>query len=203
MPMQMPVSFDIRACFKALGEGDSSEFEPLFAHYRKKVFGVAFKMLKDRTDAEEIVQEVFLSLWLSRARLGDVEDPEAYLFTTTFHAVSRELKRIARNSELIEAVIRRMAGTQENIEQGITVKEAGQLVRKALQKLPPQQRTVYELSKLQGLSYFEIARHMHLSEHTVRNHLSVASKTIRKILKKSAIFSGSLPVPLEIFLSCW
>ncbi len=69
MLMTIADFFDIKLCFKALGEGDFSHFGTFFETYKKRVFSVALKMLKCETEAEEIVQEVFLSIWQSRARL--------------------------------------------------------------------------------------------------------------------------------------
>jgi RNA polymerase sigma-70 factor (ECF subfamily) len=70
------------------------------------------------------------------------------------------------------------------------------LINEAIQQLPPQQRTVYELSKQEGLKYDEIAELMHLSKNTVRNHLSEAMKTIRTFLKKTEMLFMSLVILL-------
>ncbi|MBX3252565.1 MAG: RNA polymerase sigma-70 factor [Chitinophagaceae bacterium] len=188
--MLMPIlaSFNINVCFKALGDGDTSGFETFFEAYKKRVFGVALKMLKSETEAEEIVQEVFLSIWQSRARLGDINDPEAYLFTITYNAIYSQLRKISRNLQLINRVVQQITEKQNSAEEVIAAHETDRMIREALLHLPPQQRTIYELNKLQGLSYHEIAECMHLSQNTVRNHLSVATKTIRGILKKWVTF---------------
>lgn len=185
--MPIVACFNIETCFHALANGDTSGFESFFESYKKKVFSVALKMLKSDTDAEEIVQEVFLSIWQSRARLGEVNDPEAYLFTITYNAVYKHLRKISQNLRLVNAVIKRISESQNSTEETITAHETDRIIREALLQLPPQQRTIYELNKLHGLSYHEIAENMHLSRNTVRNHISVATKTIREILEKWAI----------------
>lgn len=178
---------NIQECFQRLAEGDLSVFEAFFEAYKKRVFGVALKMLKSPTEAEDIVQEVFLSIWQSRERLDKVSDPEAYLFTITHNAIYTHLRKASRNEQLLTAIIHQIAQRQHTTEDSIAAHETGKLISEAIQQLPPQQRIVYKLSKQEGLSYHEIAEHMHISQNTVRNHLSVAVKTIRTLLKKWAI----------------
>ena len=179
--------FNINAFFKTLADGDASGFETFFNLYKKRVFGIALKMLKSETEAEEIVQDVFLSIWQSSARLGEISDPEAYLFTITYNAVYTKLKKIAQNQRLLHSVLQHLAQKQNTTEETIAAHESERLINEAIQQLPAQQRTVYELNKLAGLSYHEIAEHLHLSQNTVRNHLSAATKTVRMILRKWTI----------------
>jgi RNA polymerase sigma-70 factor (ECF subfamily) len=185
----MPVYdlYDMRECFQNLAKGDASAFETIFELYKKRVFGVALKMLKSETEAEEIVQEVFLSIWLAKSNLSHINDPEAYLFTITYHTIYIRLKKASRNQELLNTIIHHLTQIQNTTDETIAAHETGKLINEAIQQLPPQQRAVYELNKEEGLSYDEIAERMHLSRNTVRNHLAEAMKTIRAFLKKAAI----------------
>lgn len=187
MPCRDPYEIDIIACFQALAKGDLSVFEVFFEAYKKRVFGVALKMLKSPTEAEDIVQEVFLSIWQSRARLDKINDPEAYLFTITHNTIYTHLRKASRNEQLLNAILYYIAQKQNTTEETVAAHETGKLIREAVQQLSPQQRTVFELSKQEGLSYHEIAERMQLSQNTVRNHLAVAVKTVRTLLKKWTI----------------
>jgi len=184
----------MKECFQSLARGDASAFEAIFEFYKKRVFGVALKMLKSETEAEEIVQDVFLSIWLAKAKLSHINDPEAYLFTITYNTIYARLKKASRNQELLDTIIHHLAQIQNTTDETIAAREAGKLINEAIQQLPPQQRVVYELSKQEGLSYDEIAERMHLSKNTVRNHLAEAMKTIRTFLKKAAMLFMSLMV---------
>lgn len=192
----MPVHdlYDISECFQNLAKGDASAFETIFELYKKRVFGVALKMLKSETEAEEIVQDVFLSIWLAKSKLSDVNDPEAYLFTITYNTIYTHLKKASRNQQLLKTIIDHLTQIQNTTDETIAAHETGKLINEAIQQLPPQQRAVYELSKQEGLSYNEIAECMHLSRNTVRNHLAEAMKTIRAFLKKTAMLFSSLVV---------
>jgi RNA polymerase sigma-70 factor (ECF subfamily) len=194
----MPVYdlYDMRECFQRLARGDASAFETIFEFYKKRVFGLALKMLKSETEAEEIVQDVFLSIWLAKANLSYINDPEAYLFTITYNTIYTRLKKASRNRELLNTIIHHLTEIQNTTDETVAAHETGELINEAIQQLPPQQRAVYELSKQEGLSYNEIAERMHLSRNTVRNHLSEAMKTIRTFLKKAALLLMSLVVLL-------
>ena len=186
MPYRDPYEI-ITACFQALAKGDLGAFEAFFEAYKKRVFGVALKMLKSPTEAEDIVQEVFLSIWQSRAGLGKINDPEAYLFTITHNTIYTHLRKASRNEQLLNAILYYIAQKENATEETVAAHEAGKLIREAVQQLSPQQRTVFELSKQEGLSYREIAERMQISQNTVRNHLAVAVKTVRTLLKKWAV----------------
>ena len=187
MPCQDPYDIHITTCFHALAKGDLGVFEGFFEAYKKRVFGVAVKMLKSPTEAEDVVQEVFLSIWQSRARLDRINDPEAYLFTITHNTIYTHLKKASRNEQLLNAILYYISQKQNTTEETVAAHDAGKLIREAVQQLSPQQRTIFELSKQEGLSYHEIAERMQISQNTVRNHLSIALKTIRSLLKKWAI----------------
>ena len=145
------------------------------------------KIVGEPFSAEEIVQDVFLSIWLAKAKLSDINNPEAYLFTITYNTIYAYLKKASRNKQLLNTIIDHLSQIQNITDETIAVHETGKLINEAIQQLPLQQRTIYELCKQEGLSYDEIAEHMHLSRNTVRNHLAEAMKKIRAFLKKATV----------------
>lgn len=192
----MPIHdlYNIKILFENLANGDERAFCTIFELCKRKVFAVALKMTKSNTEAEEIVQNVFLSIWLAKSRLGDINDPEAYLFTITYNAIFAHLKKASRNQHLLNTIFRNLTEIQNTTDETIAAHETGKLINKAIQELSPQQRTVYCLSKQEGLSYDEIAERMQISRNTVRNHLAEAMKTIRIFLKKTAMLFVSISV---------
>ena len=179
--------YPINEYFQYLARGDAEAFKTIFELYKKKVFGVALRMIKSETEAEEIVQEVFLSIWLAKEKLSHVKDPEAYLFTITYHTIYTHLKKVSRNQHLINSIIDNITLIQNTTEETVLAHESGKLIHKAIQQLPKQQRKIFQLNKLEELSYEEIAERMHISRNTVRNHLAEAMKTIRSFFKKAAL----------------
>lgn len=175
--------YDLRRYFQGIASGDENSLGVVFNLFKKRVYSVALKMLKSEVEAEEIIQEVFLSLWRSRSSLGLVENPENYIFTITYNIIYAHLKNIARNRELINGIILQFTEVQNTTEETIAVNETSKLIHDAYQKLPLQQRMVYDLNKKKNLSYEEIATELGLSKNTVRNHLAEARKSIRRFLK--------------------
>jgi RNA polymerase sigma-70 factor (family 1) len=194
----MPIHdlYNIKILFENLANGDERAFCTIFELCKRRVFAVALKMTKSSTEAEEIVQNVFLSIWLSKSRLSDINDPEAYLFTITYNAIYAQLKKASRNQRLLNAILNNLTEIQNTTDETIAAHETGRLINEAIQELSPQQRTVYCLSKQEGLSYDDIAERLQISRNTVRNHLAEAMKTIRTFLKKAAMLSISLSVLL-------
>lgn len=178
-------SYDLKNYFEAISNGDENAYATVFNLYKERVFGVAFKMLKSETNAEEIVQETFLSLWNARSNLDDIESPEGYLFTITYNTIYTHLKRASRDKTMIDAIMIRMVSIHNNTQDEISGNETQRLINEVIQRLPTQQRKVYEFSRNQGLSYEQIAEEMGISKNTVRNHLSEAMKTIQRFLRKT------------------
>lgn len=176
--------FDLGELFTRIANGDEKSFSTLFDLYKKKVYSTALKMLKSESESEEIVQEVFISLWKVRNKLGDVTNPEGYIFTITYNTVYSHLRKISQQQELLEGVILRVVSKQNTTLETIAANETSKLIYEALQKLPPQQRKIYDLARHDEMSYDDIASELGLSKNTVRNHLAEAMKSIRYILKK-------------------
>ena len=179
--------YDIKELFTSFANGDERAFRTIFEFYKKRVFSIGLKMLKSETEAEEIVQDVFLSIWMAKAILDTINDPEAYLFTITYNTINTHLKKASRNRQFIDKVIEHLTDVQNTTEDTVIAHETEKLIDVAIHRLPPQQKTIYQLSRQEGLSYDEIAKRMNISRNTVRNHLAEAMKTIRVFLKKASM----------------
>lgn len=166
---------------KQVAEGNEPAFRALFDAYKDRFFAVARKMTGSVYIAEEMVQETFIVLWNKRALLKKVEQPDSYLFTIFYrclykHFKSEALLRKTRN-ELLPLV---PANTDEAEDPVWLMEERFSQLEAAIATLPPQQATVYRLSKLEGLSREQVAERMGISENTVKNHLAVALQSLRK-----------------------
>lgn len=136
-------------------------------------------MSKSPAIAEDLVQDVFLKIWLHRNRLTDVESFNAYLYTTLRNRCYTVLKRMATEPSGSQALEELATIEAEGFENANTEKEYLGLVDKAIDLLPLQQAKVYRLIKIQGLQREEAAKELNLSPQTVKAHLAQASKTIR------------------------
>lgn len=170
---------DEKKLLTLVAEGDELAFSKLFTRYRNKIYGVSFKLTRCNLLAEEIVQEVFLKIWLKRDHLTEVQNFQAYLFVITKNHVFKALKEIAKSHKTSEIVgDEQFLIHNETIEQ-IEGKEYNLLLQNAINLLPNQQKLVFRLIKEQGLKREEVANKLNLQPETVKFHLAKAMKTIR------------------------
>jgi len=174
-----------KALFEAISRGEEIAFKNLFDAYKTKIYAVAFKWVKSSFAAEEITQEVFISIWISRIKLSVVNDPKAYLYTIVYNKVSRYLKKEANQSRILKQW--KTNDFSNETEERIIANSSEKFISSAIEQLSPQKKLIYKLNRYQGKSYNEIGKTLHLSTHTVKSHLMKALKFIRNYVKENAL----------------
>lgn len=159
-------------------QGDENAFATFFHHYRNRIYGLALRLTHSTSIAEEIVQDVFLKIWMKRADLTQIENLQAYLFAIARNDVFRVMKQIARNYQNVLLTEKEVL-IENTSEHYVMEKEYSTLLRKAVDRLPHQQKQVYTLIKEQGLKREEAAVFLSLHPETVKSHLAQAMKSIR------------------------
>jgi RNA polymerase sigma-70 factor (family 1) len=163
--------------------GDEAAFAQLFNVWHQRLGAFIYRLTESPTLTQEIVQDVFLRLWLKRHLLGDVKDVKAYLFTAARNQTFNSLRKIARQrngqAQLLESLSVSENHPQEEMD---TLEVYTQLLDQAVQRLPNQQQKVYLLHRRQGLSHAQIAEQLHLSVETVKKHMQLALKALRQDL---------------------
>ena len=162
-----------------ISQGNEGAFKELYDFYRNKLYNVALKLTHSVPVAEEIVEDVFLKIWLRRNTLTGIQNFRAYLFTIARNDIYRVLKQIARNYQQIKLVGDSPLLVANETEDHIVSKEYGEILQRAIQRLPNQQKQVYTLMKEQGLKRDEVATMLDLSPETVKYHLAQALRNIR------------------------
>lgn len=175
-------SYDEKFLAQQLLNGNVKAFEQLFDTYRNDLYKFSLSMVCSKPYAEEIVQEVFLNLWLKR----DITNPElslkSYLFTMTRNKTISFLKKAANNKKLREEIFYKSQKSINPTERFIREEELKIVKEKALDLLPPRRRLIFEMSRNDGKSYEEIARELGISINTVKNQMSMALQTLREFL---------------------
>ncbi|WP_332369800.1 RNA polymerase sigma-70 factor [Spirosoma telluris] len=162
-----------------IANGDEQAFTRLFHQHRNKIYSVALRLTESTFMAEEVVQEVFLKIWLKRASLLDIKDFDDYLFIVARNHVFSALKRTARQQNMEEAWMIDSPAFENSADCELLTKEYEAVIQQAIDLLPAQQKQVYLLSKEQELKREEIARLLQISTETVKTHLSRAMRHIR------------------------
>ncbi len=170
-----------------LKEGDSFAFEVLFYKYRNKVKGFAIKLVPAQIDPEEIVQEVFVKLWLKKEAVDPEKDFQSYLFSIAKHLVLDHLKSaVNRKLYFVGEHFQQDVLADESIENSIT-EDAKEKLQKLINEIPERRREIFLLSRFEGMSYKQIAERLNISENTVDSQIRNALSFLRKEFRKMAI----------------
>ena len=135
-------------------------------------------MLRDRAVAEELVQDVMLELWRRRESLAPDGSAQAYLFQATRNRVLNHLRHL-KIEERSEPEIQRESLSTPHADADIAQEELSVAVQTAVQSLPDRCREVFELSRVHGLKYAEIASQLGISVKTVEAQMGKALRTLR------------------------
>ena len=176
--------------FAELAEGNERAFETIYHHYNKRLAPFVDKMVRSPELAEEIVQDIFVHLWLNRQLLANVSHPTSYLFNIATNKTLDYLKKIANNAKLMDRIASRSTEYGNETEERVIFRESAAIIQMAVSALPEQRRLIYHLSRVEGLTHEQIAERLNISKHTVKNQMVHALKSIRIFAEKRAsIFS--------------
>lgn len=167
-------------------------FQELFREYEHRLYVFIMKILRSDATARDIIQDVFLKLWIIRSKLPEIENINAFLYRLTENRVYDHLRAAATRQEYRKALWDQLQKANNGEEQLLEKKEYHSIIRDAIRHLPPQRRMVYLLNKDEGLKQKEIAEKLQLSPNTVRNHLAEAIRQIGSYVKKN--ISGLLSI---------
>lgn len=158
--------FEEKKLVSALKNGSYEAFDALYMAYSPLVERFAYALLKNRSEVEDLSQNVFLKLWEIRSRLDSVNSFRSYLFTMVRNAIMDVLS-------------------------SIDARKMGLIINMAVSLMPEQRRKVFMMSRKEGASHKEIAASLGISVKTVEYHISKALSTLREIVEKST-FSVSV-----------
>lgn len=170
--------------FRQIAAGDTHAFTELFHYYNARLFPFIRRLTRSETIAEEIVQEVFLRLWVNREKVAGMENPGAWLFLVASNLSLTHLRN-AVNLAVKHAGAYRQSGVAtagDQLLQELDSKEMAALVEAAVHRMPPRRQQIFRLSRQEGLTHQEIAEKLSLSPSTVKDHLVLALKSIREYL---------------------
>ena len=165
-----------------LKKGNVHSFDELFKSFNKKIYYFSLSYLKSKEEAEDIVQEVFLSVWKNRANLNIQSDFQAYLFTITFNAIKKRFRKFERERKHLEAYFPSVRLNENDSDAATAYDFLNELLKESLEQLPPRQKEIFLLSKEGGLTAEEIAEKLKISKRTVENHLFRAKAFLKNIL---------------------
>lgn len=157
---------------------NAAQFEEMFNLHYTMLCNVANNIVRDRDAAEDIVQELFASVWRKRDELDLSLNFKGYLLRSVSNASLNYLESNKRKTSLTLNDAR-----SEESGETLSSLELKKQVRKALDTLPPRCRTIFVLSRIYDMKYREIAEHLDISIKTVENQMGIALEKMRDQLR--------------------
>lgn len=162
-----------------LKEGDAAAYTVVYNRYFNELYIHAYARLRDKEEAQDVVHELFATLWNKRAELMFKSSLPAYLYT----AVRNRILDVIAHQQ-VES--RYVTSLQHFIEEGYCItdyqvreRQLVALIEKGISELPPKMRAIFELSRKHAMSHKEIAEQLNLSEQTVRTQVKNALRILR------------------------
>ncbi len=157
----------------------------MYTVFSEQVYQLAFRFLKDTSWSEEIVQEVFLKLWLNRQGLDESGNMWLYLYVITKRLCLNRLREIRKSSILFDQLMANIKQVNNQTEDELMAMDMERCAQQIISSLPKQQQLVFNLSRQEGLSHKEIAQQLGISPNTVKNHMVEALRTLKSSLQQS------------------
>ena len=182
-----------------MADDDQEAFTSVYRRHWEPLFVTTVRVIGNKEDAEDIIQEVFTSLWNRRKVLNLTGPLAGYLQASVkykaINYIERNITRRHYLAALNEAV---KAGVPASPEVLLQVKEVQQMIQTVIENMPPKMREVFELSRSHYLSHKEIAARLGISEETVKKHIQHALQLFRSAMGKAP---ASVPALLFYLLS--
>ena len=167
---------------------DQQAFKELYLVYFDRLYKFALSILHSPEFAEEAVNDVFLNIWQKRHQLKAIENLRNYLFISTKNTAFNYLSKFRkeRNASLDDVLVR-FEADELTPETAFFTTEVRNEIEQAINQLPPKTKLVFQMAKIEGLKYKEIAEILNISVNTIDNHIATAIKKLSVTLKS---FSG-------------
>lgn len=156
----------------------------MYLAYFDRLYKFAFSILHSAEFAEEAVNDVFLNIWQKRSTLKSITNLSSYLFistkNTSFNYLSKFRKE--RNTSLDDVLVR-FEVDELTPETAFFTAEVRNEIEQAINQLSPKTKLVFQMAKVEGMKYKEIADILNISVNTIDNHIATAVKKLGHILK--------------------
>jgi RNA polymerase sigma-70 factor (ECF subfamily) len=167
---------------KLLQEDEMNAFVEIYNRYWEPLFSEAYKRLKNRDHASEVLQDYFISLWERRNKIQIETSFKGYLFKSISYQIIDFYRKEAVRKKHNTQFGLTMAEVDQTTEDVIISKNLSQIIEAEVNLLPEKCRHIYELSRNQHKTNKEIASFLNISEKTVENHLTKALRKLRSCL---------------------
>jgi RNA polymerase sigma-70 factor (family 1) len=180
--------------------GDEFVFQQVFEEYHEKLYHYTLSKTRSEYLAEEVTQITFIKLWKNRERLDESLSVSIQLFRIAKTTLIDLLRKQHNFAALIKGLNWEDKDKDDNINAGIDYNETNRKLLQAISQLPPMRKKVFEMNRLQGMPYKEIAAQLSISTKTVEKHISKAISQLRPYMQ-FLLIGGGLAVLIKLMWS--
>ncbi|WP_165963654.1 RNA polymerase sigma-70 factor [Hymenobacter radiodurans] len=167
---------------QALRADDEGAFEEIYKRYCFRLFTVAYRKLKQREEAEELVQDLLADLWGRRATI-QIQQLDQYLFSAIRYRIINYIKSQKLKSGYEFYCQLHTSVSTDNTENSLAISDLSAALMAGVENLPEKSRQIFELSRLEHCTVPEISARVNLSEKSVEYHLTKSLKLLRSYLR--------------------
>lgn len=166
-----------------LHQNDISAFDSLYWKYHQPVLRNIIKLTRDSEVSQDILQDVFSTLWEKRHDINTQHSISGWLFVVSYNQSISYLRKVLRESTA-KKTLEITPLIPDTLDTLNISENRYELLQLAIEKLSPQKRKVFMLCKVEGKSYEEAARELNISKHTVKEYLSLSMISIKAFVSK-------------------
>lgn len=164
---------------ESIVRGDEHSFEQVYNALWSRLYSAAYNYVRDTANAQEIVQEVFVKLWLKREDLTEVNDIHAFAMRAVQFRIYDFFDKQKVEAKYIQHVFERGDGKVNNTHHLAEYNETLSLIEQEINQLPKTTKNVFRLSRFEQFSNEEIATNLKISIKTVEYHITQSLKHLR------------------------
>jgi RNA polymerase sigma-70 factor (family 1) len=180
---------DDKLIINKLKEGDVLSFDHIFRKYNKKIYYFAISYLKNKEEAEDVVQEVFMNLWKHHDQINEYYVFNKYLFKIAYNATCKKIRKQASDKKQMEVAMQNLIFEDDSINLEIEYNNLVDTANSLIDKLPSRQKGIFLMSLNEQLTSEQIAEQLNISKKTVENYLTMAKASLKKSLVSGRILS--------------
>ena len=169
------------ALLKLLRQDGLEAFEEIYRRYWKKLYSMSYKRVQSREISEELVQDIFTSLWVAKD-ITSIENLSGYLFSAIKYKVINHFARELSRKSYTERQLA-VAKEDNSTEEKVLLDDLEGALQEAIGKLPAKRQQIFKLHRQENMSIKQVASQLGISEKTVENQYGKAMKMLKLNLK--------------------
>ncbi|WP_394678581.1 RNA polymerase sigma factor [uncultured Sphingobacterium sp.] len=195
--MNLKNEIESKHILERLKQGDRLAFDLVFKSYWDPLLIYLSKLVKDRTDAEDLLQNIFVNLW-NKAQSSEIQHLHTWLYGAARKSALFYHRTQGNQKKLIASILDYIQVEGFSLSEQQQGKELQQIIDREIEQLPAKMKEVFILSRQEQLSYKEIAERLEISDQTVKKQISNALSILRNNLKKQGLYSLLLLLLIDL-----